>query len=160
MQFSNFSFPLFYNKKIPCTLMRTIQPLPLTGLIRLVLQFLYINNTYCSTFRFTVIYFSKEKMRRGVRRGCVRLRGAVVGIDDEDDSTFTITVDNKTFHFQVNQLSKTYNWYICRMIKLLIKQVACRMIGRKMLYIRQDGLFLYIKINKLPVVHRTQAFNH
>ena len=160
MQFSNFSFPLFYIKKIPCTLMRTIQPLPLTGLIRLVLQCLYINNTYCSTFRFTVIYFSKEKMRRGVRRGCVRLRGAVVGIDDEDDSTFTITVDNKTFHFQVNQLSKTYNWYICRMIKLLIKQVACRMIGRKMLYIRQDGLFLYIKINKLPVVHRTQAFNH
>lgn len=40
-------------------------------------------------------------MRRGVRRGCVRLRGAVVGIDDEDDSTFTVTVDNKTFHFQV-----------------------------------------------------------
>ena len=44
---------------------------------------------------------SKEKMRRGVRRGCVRLRGAVVGIDDEDDATFTVTVDNKTFHFQV-----------------------------------------------------------
>lgn len=41
-------------------------------------------------------------MRRGVRRGCVRLRGAIVGIDDEDDSTFTVTVDNKTFHFQVN----------------------------------------------------------
>lgn len=29
------------------------------------------------------------------------LPGAVVGIDDEDDSTFTVTVDNKTFHFQV-----------------------------------------------------------
>ncbi|OBS60537.1 hypothetical protein A6R68_08344 [Neotoma lepida] len=28
------------------------------------------------------------------------LRGAVIGIDDEDDSTFTITVDQKTFHFQ------------------------------------------------------------
>lgn len=38
---------------------------------------------------------------RGVRRGCVRLRAAVVGIDDEDDSNFTITVDHKTFHFQV-----------------------------------------------------------
>ena len=24
-----------------------------------------------------------------------------MGIDDEDDSTFTVTVDNKTFHFQV-----------------------------------------------------------
>ncbi|KAF4797183.1 oxysterol binding protein like 9 [Turdus rufiventris] len=28
--------------------------------------------------------------------------GAVIGIDDEDDSTFTITVDQKTFHFQVH----------------------------------------------------------
>ena len=27
-------------------------------------------------------------------------KGAVIGIDDEDDSTFTITVDQKTFHFQ------------------------------------------------------------
>lgn len=41
-------------------------------------------------------------MTRGVRRGCVRLRAAVIGIDDEDDSTFTITVDHKTFHFQVS----------------------------------------------------------
>lgn len=54
-----------------------------------------------SYFKLIVIFYSKEKMRRGVRRGCVRLRGAVVGIDDEDDSTFTVTVDNKTFHFQV-----------------------------------------------------------
>ncbi|KAA8589640.1 hypothetical protein FQN60_013005 [Etheostoma spectabile] len=46
-------------------------------------------------------YTSKDKMMRGSRRGCVRLRGAVIGIDDEDDSTFTITVDQKTFHFQV-----------------------------------------------------------
>ena len=37
---------------------------------------------------------------RGVRRGCVRLKGAIIGIDDADDSTFTITVDQKTFHFQ------------------------------------------------------------
>jgi len=28
------------------------------------------------------------------------LQGAIIGIDDEDDSTFTITVDHKTFHFQ------------------------------------------------------------
>lgn len=27
-------------------------------------------------------------------------KGAIIGIDDEDDSTFTITVDDKTFHFQ------------------------------------------------------------
>ena len=47
------------------------------------------------------IFQSKDKMVRGARRGCVRLRNAVVGIDDDDDSTFTITVDAKTFHFQV-----------------------------------------------------------
>ena len=28
-------------------------------------------------------YTSREKMMRGARRGCVRLRGALVGIDDE-----------------------------------------------------------------------------
>ena len=28
-------------------------------------------------------YTSKEKMMRGVRRGCVRLSGAILGIDDE-----------------------------------------------------------------------------
>jgi len=27
-------------------------------------------------------------------------QGATIGIDDEDDSTFTITVDQKMFHFQ------------------------------------------------------------
>ena len=32
-------------------------------------------------------------------------QGAVIGIDDEDDSTFTITVDQKTFHFQGTTLS-------------------------------------------------------
>ena len=53
-------------------------------------------------------YTSKSKMSRGERRGCVRLRGALIGIDDEDDSTFTITVDNKTFHFQVSFLYSAY----------------------------------------------------
>lgn len=55
-------------------------------------------------------YTSKEKMRRGVRRGCVRLRGAVVGIDDEDDATFTVTVDNKTFHFQAKDAEEREKW--------------------------------------------------
>jgi len=55
-------------------------------------------------------YTSKEKMRRGVRRGCVRLRGALVGIDDEDDSTFTVTVDNKTFHFQAKDSEERESW--------------------------------------------------
>ncbi|KAM9326890.1 oxysterol-binding protein-related protein 9 [Gastrophryne carolinensis] len=47
---------------------------------------------------------------RGSRRGCVRLRGAVIGIDDEDDSTFTITVDQKTFHFQARNADEREKW--------------------------------------------------
>ena len=39
-------------------------------------------------------------MVRGARRGCLRLKGAQTGISDEDDSTFTITCDHRTFHFQ------------------------------------------------------------
>jgi len=54
-------------------------------------------------------YTSKEKMMRGVRRGCVRLKGAVIGIDDED-STFTITVDHKTFHFQARSAQEREKW--------------------------------------------------
>lgn len=46
---------------------------------------------------------------KGVRRGCVRLRGAIIGIDDQDVNTFTITVDQKTFHFQVS----TQIWQAC-----------------------------------------------
>uniref|UniRef100_A0A4W3IGC5 Oxysterol-binding protein n=1 Tax=Callorhinchus milii TaxID=7868 RepID=A0A4W3IGC5_CALMI len=47
---------------------------------------------------------------RGSRRGCVRLRGAVIGIDDEDDSTFTVTVDQKTFHFQARDADEREKW--------------------------------------------------
>jgi hypothetical protein len=53
---------------------------------------------------------SRDKMMRGVRRGCVRLKGAVIGIDDEDDSTFTITVDGKTFHFQALGAEEREKW--------------------------------------------------
>uniref|UniRef100_A0A8I6AL53 Oxysterol-binding protein n=1 Tax=Rattus norvegicus TaxID=10116 RepID=A0A8I6AL53_RAT len=40
-------------------------------------------------------------------RGC---SGAVIGIDDEDDSTFTITVDQKTFHFQARDADEREKW--------------------------------------------------
>lgn len=49
-------------------------------------------------------------MVRGARRGCVRLKGAVIGIDDEDDSTFTITVDGKIFHFQARDEDEKGRW--------------------------------------------------
>ncbi|XP_038068641.1 oxysterol-binding protein-related protein 9-like isoform X2 [Patiria miniata] len=55
-------------------------------------------------------YVSKEKMMRGSRRGCVRLRGALIGIDDQDDSTFTITCDQKTFHFQAQHADERVQW--------------------------------------------------
>ncbi|XP_014663478.1 PREDICTED: oxysterol-binding protein-related protein 9-like [Priapulus caudatus] len=55
-------------------------------------------------------YTSKEKMMRGSRRGCVRLKGAVIGIDDEDDSTFTLTCDDKTFHFQARDGDEREKW--------------------------------------------------
>jgi hypothetical protein len=37
-------------------------------------------------------YTSKEKMMRGVRRGCVRLSGAILGIDDE------VSAEEETSH--------------------------------------------------------------
>lgn len=49
-------------------------------------------------------------MMKGVRRGCVRLKGAVIGIDDQDVNTFTITVDHKTFHFQVSEVFCLLSW--------------------------------------------------
>lgn len=55
-------------------------------------------------------YTSKEKMMKGVRRGCVRLKGAVIGIDDQDVNTFTITVDHKTFHFQAKDAEEREKW--------------------------------------------------
>ena len=47
-------------------------------------------------------YTSRDKMLRGQQRGCIRLRGAAIGIDGENNSLFTITVDGKTFHLQVS----------------------------------------------------------
>ncbi|GIY65234.1 hypothetical protein CEXT_769131 [Caerostris extrusa] len=58
----------------------------------------------------SVILYFKRKMVRGARRGCVRLKGAIIGIDDEDDSTFTITVDDKTFHFQARDTEERDKW--------------------------------------------------
>lgn len=55
-------------------------------------------------------YTSKEKMMKGVRRGCVRLKGAVIGIEDQEDNTFTITVDHKTFHFQARDGDEREKW--------------------------------------------------
>eukprot|EP00111_Clytia_hemisphaerica_P005510 TCONS_00015986-protein len=55
-------------------------------------------------------YTSKDRMMRGARRGCLRLKGGVVGINDEDDSTFTITCDHRTFHFQAQDSEERRKW--------------------------------------------------
>lgn len=49
-------------------------------------------------------------MTRGVRRGCIRLKGAIVGIDDEDETTFTVTVDMKVFHLQARDAEEREKW--------------------------------------------------
>jgi hypothetical protein len=49
-------------------------------------------------------------MTKGERRGCIRLKGAHVGYDDEDDITFTIKVDDKTFHLQARNLDEREKW--------------------------------------------------
>lgn len=49
-------------------------------------------------------------MKRGVRRGCIRLQGAVLGIDDEEDANFTITVDSKVFHLQAKDAEEREIW--------------------------------------------------
>jgi len=59
-------------------------------------------------------------MMRGARRGCLRLRGAQIGIDNDDDSTFTISSDQKTFHFQARDTSEREKW-----IKALEETINC-----------------------------------
>ncbi len=55
-------------------------------------------------------YVSKENMQKKERRGCIQLSQAFVGYDDEDDITFTITVDDKTFHLQARNLDEREKW--------------------------------------------------
>ncbi|CAF0724890.1 unnamed protein product [Adineta steineri] len=57
-----------------------------------------------------IYYTSKENMVKGDRRGVVLLRGAYLGIDSEDDSTFTIRSHGKTFHFQARDAEERQKW--------------------------------------------------
>ncbi|CAF2741450.1 unnamed protein product [Rotaria sp. Silwood2] len=57
-----------------------------------------------------IYYTSKENMVKGERRGVVLLRGAYLGIDSEDDSTFTIRCHGKTFHFQARDAEERQKW--------------------------------------------------
>lgn len=55
-------------------------------------------------------YTSKESLRSGVRKGCIVLKGAFMGIDDEDDCAFTITAEQKTYHFQAKDSEERDRW--------------------------------------------------
>lgn len=87
------------------------------------------------------VFQSKENMARGARRGCVRLQGAVIGIDDEDDSTFTIRVDRKGFHFQGNCMI-----YSKRMLHLKLRDHRLYPISA---YCSVPALLSRLKINTL-----------
>ncbi|XP_063688189.1 oxysterol-binding protein-related protein 9-like [Bolinopsis microptera] len=55
-------------------------------------------------------YTSKEKVRKDIKRGKIFLKGAIIGIDDTDDSTFTISVEGKTFHFRAADADDRDRW--------------------------------------------------
>ena len=38
------------------------------------------------------------------------MKGAIVGIDDEDDTTFMVTVDTKVFHLQAKDAEEREKW--------------------------------------------------
>uniref|UniRef100_A0A1I7ZN79 Oxysterol-binding protein n=1 Tax=Steinernema glaseri TaxID=37863 RepID=A0A1I7ZN79_9BILA len=49
-------------------------------------------------------------MLRRQQRGCIRLRGAQIGIDGENNSLFTVTVDGKVFHLQGRDQNERDQW--------------------------------------------------
>ncbi|KAI0989311.1 hypothetical protein GJ496_007699 [Pomphorhynchus laevis] len=55
-------------------------------------------------------YTSVENYIQGDDRGSIRLRGSVIGIDDDDDFMFTITTDDKSLHFQASSLEERERW--------------------------------------------------
>ncbi|XP_065905704.1 oxysterol-binding protein-related protein 9-like [Dysidea avara] len=58
-------------------------------------------------------YTSKEKMSRGSRRGCMKLRHAIVSIEGEDDCTFSVCGDNgHVFHLQARDNEERARWVI------------------------------------------------
>ena len=93
-------------------------------------------------------YTSKEKMTRGVRRGCVRLRGALIGIDDEvSNFTKKIFFIRLLFFLMIRKYYRT-------MQRLLSQWMAKHFISKlKILRNGKDGLehwkTLFSNITKL-----------
>ncbi|XP_051855666.1 oxysterol-binding protein-related protein 9 isoform X2 [Antechinus flavipes] len=93
-------------------------------------------------------YTSKDKMMRGSRRGCVRLRGAVIGIDDEDDSTFTITVDQKTFHFQARDADEREKW-IQALEETILRHTLQLQISTTLAFFQSSGISPVLEFSKI-----------
>nr|XP_027199702.1 oxysterol-binding protein-related protein 9-like [Dermatophagoides pteronyssinus] len=55
-------------------------------------------------------YTSPEKLVRGDRRGCIRLRDAILGIEDDDDTIFSITSDTEVFHCKAHSMKERDEW--------------------------------------------------
>lgn len=62
---------------------------------------------------FLSYYTSRDQMMRGSKRGCVKLKGAVLEIDDGDESAFMLISDNKQFHFQAQDGEDREKWLEC-----------------------------------------------
>ncbi|CAI4230070.1 unnamed protein product [Auanema sp. JU1783] len=59
----------------------------------------------------SLIYFtSREKMIKGQQRGSMRLVGAIVGIDGENNTLFTVSVEGKIFHLQGRDERERNQW--------------------------------------------------
>ncbi|KAH7639940.1 oxysterol-binding protein-related protein 9-like protein [Dermatophagoides farinae] len=56
---------------------------------------------------------SPEKLVRGDRRGCIRLRDAIIGIEDDDDTIFSITSDTEVFHCKAHSMKERDEWINC-----------------------------------------------
>ncbi|CAF0904379.1 unnamed protein product [Adineta steineri] len=57
-----------------------------------------------------IYYTSTQHLVKNEQRGVILLKGAHIGIDTEDGSTFTIRTDGNTFHFQARDTEERQKW--------------------------------------------------
>ena len=69
------------------------------------------------------------------------LIGGKIGINDEDDSTFTITCDHRTFHFQARDGDERTRWVQVIAVPLML---VCWSHSSRYSFIGRDQSFLDI----------------
>uniref|UniRef100_G3VP13 Oxysterol-binding protein n=1 Tax=Sarcophilus harrisii TaxID=9305 RepID=G3VP13_SARHA len=75
-------------------------------------------------------------------------RGAVIGIDDEDDSTFTITVDQKTFHFQARDADEREKW-IQALEETILRHTLQLQISTTLAFFQSSGISPVLEFSKI-----------